>query len=190
MRASAVVYIRRHARLLAMFSAGTLLSAAFAVATPLLNGNPDPEDVTRPERGRFPFEISPDPIELGVVRKGEKAQGAFSLFNPGSELLTIERIETSCPCLTVGPAPIRLRPGERTVLAASFDSSGDPDFAGRLSVDITAYIRAKVAFRTLAKIEITLANPKCGAESRPPVKGTIRDLKQSRIARSFWRLPD
>ncbi len=78
--------------------------------------------------------------------------------------MTIERIETSCPCLTATPAPIRVGPHERIALAINFDSSSDHDFAGRLSIAITAYARAEVAFRTFARVELLSESSKSGAE--------------------------
>jgi Protein of unknown function (DUF1573) len=86
-----------------------------------------------------PIEISPDPVEFGVVDEGQVSNAVLSLTNRGSRELVIDRVETSCPCLTITPGRLRIAPSERKVVAVVFDPSGEPDFHGRLSIDISGY---------------------------------------------------
>lgn len=98
--------------------------------------------------------INPTPVSLGVLMKGQKAKSAITLTNHGTSTLMIDSIETSCPCLTTAPSSICLGPGEGKILAVEFDPSDEPEFRGRLSVDITGYANGVVAFRTRANLEV------------------------------------
>ena len=66
------------------------------------------------------------------------------------------RIETSCPCIGVGPVPIQIGPGETQTLTVKFDPSSDGEYAGKLGVNITGYFSdGTVAFRTRVKIHVS-----------------------------------
>jgi hypothetical protein len=69
--------------------------------------------------------------------------------------LAIERIETSCPCIGMGGVPVQLEPDETKNLRVTFDPSYDPDFAGRLSVQVTAYLTdGSLAFQTKVNLDV------------------------------------
>jgi hypothetical protein len=103
----------------------------------------------------FPFAIDPDPIFFEDCSKGESAQTPLLVRNTQASPLTLNRIETSCSCVGVRPVPIEIGPGESKALNVTFDSPSEPDFEGGLSVEITGYLSdGKVAFRTIAKLEI------------------------------------
>jgi len=108
------------------------------------------ESTSRP----FPLAIDPDPIVLGVVHAGEPGETSFSVRNTCAEPLTFDRIETSCPCITIAEIPLRLGPNEIRKLRVAFDPTHEPDFKGRLSVDVTAYLHGNsIAFRTNVNLE-------------------------------------
>ena len=75
-------------------------------------------------------------------------------MNHGSKPVSIERIETSCPCLTITPGSFRIGPGEKKGAAVEFDPSAEPDFRGGLSIDVTGYAAGGVAFHTLVRLEV------------------------------------
>ncbi len=66
----------------------------------------------------------------------------------------MQRIETSCPCLTTTPGPIWIGRGECKVLAVEFDPSQESDFRGSLAIDVTGYDGDAVAFHTLVELEV------------------------------------
>jgi Protein of unknown function (DUF1573) len=105
-------------------------------------------------KGFFSLEISPDRIELGVVNNGQVSKAALKLTNRGSRVLLIDRLETGCPCLLITPEQLRIGPSESEVVAVTFDPSGEPDFHGRLSIDISGYSTGKLAFRTVGQVEV------------------------------------
>ena len=97
---------------------------------------PPPSNLTRPGSGFFPLEINPNPVDLGTLAPGRSAQTTITLHNPCPLMVSVDRIETSCQCLRVGPAPARLMPGERAVLAARIDLSSETEFRGGLSITV------------------------------------------------------
>ena len=103
----------------------------------------------------FPLAISPDTVELGVVHPGEPVKASLSVRNTQDEGLTVERVETSCLCIDVGRVPVRVEPHQATGLTVTFDPSEDPDFEGRLSVQVTGYLTdGKIGFQTSVNLEV------------------------------------
>ncbi|CAN0426499.1 unnamed protein product [Phaeothamnion confervicola] len=81
--------------------------------------------------------VNPDPIPLGKLPPGRGARAAAKLFNPSSESLVVERVETSCPCVrSTTRLPLRINPGETEILDVEFDPSKEPGFRGGLGVDV------------------------------------------------------
>lgn len=67
--------------------------------------------------------------------------------------MTLEQIETSCPCIAVGRLPLQIGPRETQTLTVRLDSSLDGEPAGNLGVNVTGYLSdGTVAFRTQVKI--------------------------------------
>jgi len=85
----------------------------------------------------YPLTISPDPITLGVLAKPTLLQGTFSVENTGNAPLILERIETSCPCIRIAPVPFQIKAKERKLCTVTFDPSSEPDFRGKLSVEVS-----------------------------------------------------
>jgi hypothetical protein len=104
--------------------------------------------------GFFPVEISPHLVELGVVSQGQLSKAALTLTNRGSRELLIDRLETSCPCLMITPSQLRLAPAESKIATVLFDPSDEPDFHGKLCIDISGYSTGSRAFQTVAEVEV------------------------------------
>jgi hypothetical protein len=69
--------------------------------------------------------------------------------------LSIERIETECPCVRLDPIPLRLEPGGTMPLVVAFDPTEEPAFRGGLSVGVVGYENdRRAAFRTRVEIEV------------------------------------
>jgi len=157
MRAIDWVDFRLRSRLWAALPAGAVvIVTALAIVVPSPNLTPPVNSATS-ETHRFPLEISPDPVDLGVLPPRESAQATISLRNRGPHPLRVQRIETSGPCLTTTPGPIWIGRGECKVLAVEFDPSEEPDFRGRLAIDVTGYDGDVVAFHTLVELEVRAA---------------------------------
>ncbi len=77
------------------------------------------------------------------------------LRNSGLETATLERVETSCPCLEVGPLPLKIDPANTGELTVRFDPAEEPGFRGRLAIDLTGLAPdGQVAFRTRVCVEV------------------------------------
>jgi len=88
-----------------------------------------------------------------VVHEGEAIERPLSIRNTRDDALTLERVETSCPCIGVSPIPIEIGPRQTKVLSVSFNPSSDPDFEGELSVQLTGYLSSGgIAFRTEVRL--------------------------------------
>jgi hypothetical protein len=102
---------------------------------------------------KFPFALTPDPVDFGVLHPGESTQSSLLIQNTQDETLALERIETSCPCIAAEPVASLIKPHETRKLTASFDRSSERNFAGPLGVLITGYLTGnKVAFQTRVKL--------------------------------------
>jgi Protein of unknown function (DUF1573) len=96
-----------------------------------------------------------DPVSLGRFAQGQAAKGEFRVVNPGAETVWIERARPSCPCLNVGSMPASIGPGEERVLTVGYDPADDPEFSGRLSVEVVGMDEAgRAAFLTHVELEV------------------------------------
>lgn len=127
--------------------------AIFASSSPHhKTARPNP---SRSNKQPFPIEISPDPFEIGRISPGQSARATFVFRNAGSQVMTIRRIETSCPCLVVDPTAVEVGSGESTILSARFDGSEDPGFRGRLSINVKGFdAMEKLVFSTSVNLEV------------------------------------
>ncbi len=141
-----------------------MTSAAFVglAATPLVSTCSPPPPVTQSwvnalprERGTRPLETNPVSLDLGVLKPGAQAESAVELYNPGPARLVVDGIETSCECLTVAPAFLRLGPGETERLTVRFIPDAEEKFRGALAVVVTGVgERGRVIFRTRVELEV------------------------------------
>ena len=122
------------------------------------NHTPPLTNLASSARRHFPLEISPDPVRLGVVIQGHDARAHLTIFNRGSQPVSLDLIETTCPCLTIAPASIALPPGESKTLTIQFNSSAEPDFLGTLLMDVTGHARGQLLFETQVKLRVVPAS--------------------------------
>jgi hypothetical protein len=79
----------------------------------------------------------------------------LTLRNVSAEAISIDRVETSCSCVSVSPLPARVEAGSERALTVAFDPAEEPDFRGGLSVDVTGHGPAgDVVFRTRVDLDI------------------------------------
>ncbi|MGC8643870.1 MAG: DUF1573 domain-containing protein [Isosphaeraceae bacterium] len=89
-----------------------------------------------------------------MVGHDRTARVSLALKNQSARPLAVERIETSCPCLTVGPMAVRVEPGRVVQLTAVLDPSEEPDFRGPLSVSVVGRGGGRYLFRTWVDVEV------------------------------------
>ena len=112
-------------------------------------------DLGSPVEPRFPLEASPDPVSLGSLAPGEVAEAQIGLINRHPSPIVVQTIDSSCPCLEIQPSQVSIDPGESATLTARFDPRVEPDFRGKLGVDVTGTDGSgAILFRTRIKVEI------------------------------------
>jgi len=122
------------------------------------SGDPSSANPPRSADRAYRLTISPDPISLGTLGNGQSAKAAAFVRNPGAGAVTIERIDTSCPCLRALLEPTTIGPGETGRITLSFDPKDEPDFQGELSIEVVGYeIKKEVAFRTFLRATVGMA---------------------------------
>lgn len=153
---------RRHVLGLAL--ASVVAGGAWPLATLVrsLARNPSSPRSADPS-GSHPLEIGPDPLSFGSLRPGISAKEEVTVRNRGMAPIDIERVETSCPCLEVAPLPLRIGPGQNGRLMMRFNPAEEPDFRGRLSVEVAGYgPNGRIAFRMRVRVEVRSDAPDPG----------------------------
>lgn len=104
---------------------------------------------------QFPLEISPESPSLGTLIVGQHAEARIALRSRTSRPLEVHRVETSCPCLRVEPTSFKVAPGGSAEVDLAFDPSQEPEFRGRLSIDVAGYgLGDEIIFRTRVHFEV------------------------------------
>jgi hypothetical protein len=99
--------------------------------------------------------VEPNPLDLGVLNAGQTAKATLALRNTRDKPLSIASITTSCSCVLVSPAQVRVEPGESVTLSVSFDPQAEPDFRGGLSIEVVGRdSREAVLFRARVNLDI------------------------------------
>lgn len=109
---------------------GTLQS----LSNPLIQSPPPPSIASA-----LVLIVRPDPIMLGILDPGQDIEERITLSNPQTEAVVVERIATSCPCLSLSPSSLRVEPQSAAQVILRFDPAAEPDFRGELSVELTGY---------------------------------------------------
>ena len=74
-------------------------------------------------------------VDLGVLAPTQTASASLVVRNTLDSVVTVSRIETSCPCVRVLPHLFHVGPLAEVKLTVHFDPVEEPDFRGPLSVD-------------------------------------------------------
>lgn len=95
-----------------------------------------------------PLNVRPDPLSFGTLEPGVSAKGTLTVRNPGAESITIERIDTSCPCVKISPVPLVVRSNGAATLTVAYDANDDPNFRGGLGINYALILTdGSIAFR-------------------------------------------
>jgi hypothetical protein len=93
-------------------------------------------------KGRDRGEIAPDEfalrIDLGVVQQGESKVHRCWLVNETKSPFIIEKLKSSCVCVSVIADDQIVSPQQRTLLTVRFDGGVEEDFLGSLGVLVKA----------------------------------------------------
>ncbi len=101
------------------------------------------------------LDVSASRVSLGVISRSERASGTLNVLNAGQAAVAVQRVETSCPCVTVVPSQFELRASERLSLTINFDPADETDFTGGLSVRVTAFSGGGlIAFQIVVELEV------------------------------------
>jgi len=106
-------------------------------------------------RGSPPLAIRPDLVDLGALRPGQSAVSMLTVQNTLSHAVTLQRIESSCPCIATEGIRAYLRPNETGLVGVSFNPFEDPEFRGSLCVRLTGYLDdGRMAFQTKVNLKV------------------------------------
>jgi hypothetical protein len=131
----------------------------------------------RKNAGPSGAQLSLDPtqaaeVSMGIVFAGNFARAKLTVCNPGDAALTISTIESSCPCISLNPIPVRVEPGKSSWLEVVFDSNADPDFLGGLAVLVTGReANGAIVMRATIKLDVRRA-----AADRTETVGQVREV--------------
>ncbi len=109
-----------------------VLSASRFLASDGQRSGPLPDDLSN-HRG-----LHIDSLDLGVIESGGKRTAVTWLRNSGTQLVILQRVVTSCDCLSVQVAQPALAPGDTVPVRIDFDDSKEPGFTGSLCVEVDA----------------------------------------------------
>jgi hypothetical protein len=73
-------------------------------------------------------------LDFGTIVRAGRADRTFSIYNPQSVEVTVERIETSCDCFQLRLHANKIGPREAVEATATVSLVEEPDFAGDLSL--------------------------------------------------------
>jgi|GEM_PF-5395894 len=153
--------IKRYRRFLYAFGLSVLpLAALVAYAFAVVTRSPAnvPRASPAAELESLPVIFDPNPVELGELRPTQVGRGVASLSNPSDRLHEAAIISTSCPCLRVSHASIRVEPHSTATMDVTFDPSEEPDFRGALSIEVTGTDpNGTLVFR--GKVNVQVQNP-------------------------------
>ena len=77
------------------------------------------------------------PFRSAGSRRARPLNVSFALSTQAPKRCGSSGPSRAAPCLTVGPVPVSIGPGEEKVLTVDYDPADDPEFSGRLSVEVT-----------------------------------------------------
>lgn len=145
----AALTVLRQAVLIA--STSILLMAAAGAQAP-------PGGAASTAPGAAPKVEIPQPVyDFGTVLEGQPVAHSFRIRNAGGADLVIDHLQTTCGCTAAEPSKKRLKPGEETAVAVTFDTRFQK---GRRERTVTAFTndpktpRAEMSLQGEVKVEV------------------------------------
>ncbi len=78
----------------------------------------------------------PPLTDLGVVRQGQSSSFDLTLRNPLNRTFVVDRLDSSCLCLTPRFMPVAIPPESEGRVSMELDLGKEPEFTGRLLIRI------------------------------------------------------
>jgi len=82
------------------------------------------------------LQLKPQPLTLGRQTRSTIGVRHFEVQNVTKETITLASISTSCSCISATNLPLKLESNQKTSLTLQFNPKDEPDFVGRLAVDL------------------------------------------------------
>jgi hypothetical protein len=120
----------------------------------------------RPGSGSAEVSVFPAEVDLGRVPAGSRQRVALTLYSAQAESLLLDELESSCPCVRGEGLPWRLEPGQRRPVAVEVDLSAEPEFRGRLQIELVGKSSGRVVFRT--RLHLTVTEKSSSVGNDPP----------------------
>jgi len=101
------------------------------------------------------LEISPQKMDFGSMRQGEKQRKVFLLRNTGDEALVIDQARASCTeCIVDQKATYRIAPGEQAEMPVTYQATTVP---GKYTAHVTLHTNdpAELLKRVFLEVQIT-----------------------------------
>jgi hypothetical protein len=99
--------------------------------------------------------VTPALIDLGPIPQGGLKQFAIMLRNNQNQTLVIERMASSCPCLSWAESSIVLQPFDSRLVDFELNLAKEPDFVGSLIIEATGTIYGQTrAFEVIVGVEV------------------------------------
>jgi hypothetical protein len=99
-------------------------------------------------------------LDFGNLAKAESRQESFWIQNTGRTAIEVVGVKTTCDCYSIELERPTIQPGTSVRAIAKLDLTRDPDFAGSLAMDATAYAKSdfgpKEAFTIEARANVGL----------------------------------
>lgn len=102
------------------------------------------------------IEINPAVPDFGMVPAGSRRERAISVTNRGNREITIASFRVSCDCLTVTISRSAVLPGETVPGRVAIDLSTEPEWHGKLSLEVDALDsdeHSLITFRVPAEVQ-------------------------------------
>lgn len=144
-----------------------LVAGVLAASAGCFKSKPGPQQTLLSPSGSSSgtgFIVSPSPVNLGTLSPGQVAEAKLTVRNETARSRSLARIESSCPCVKIGPVVQTLRAGDMESLILIFDASEEPDFRGRLAVNVRGLDDAEME---LFSVEVQVCVTERRGESQP-----------------------
>ena len=83
--------------------------------------------------------LTPESLDLGTLASRAVGRAELQVTNGSTQTIDIERVSTSCPCMTVAPGAFRVGPMQGKTIRVTFYPAAERDFRGQLRVDISGH---------------------------------------------------
>ena len=115
----------------------------------------DTRSAMKPPSSNFPLRAEPSVLLLGMLKPGDSSEASARIRNTSQVPHSVDRIVTSCPCVSSSASTFSLGSGEDCVITLKFDSREEPEFRGNLTVEVMGKSRDdELLFQLLVRVRI------------------------------------